>query len=352
MLAKAISREMRSTAEVGLWTNFRPNEVLLDELLRATQLHDFAVLVATPDDRSEKRGTTEATMRDNVLFELGLFAGSLGRERTYLLQLKGTKMAMPSDLEGFLYWRFSTSRDALDSPARIAADVASDIRKRWAEVIAMRIRGLRELQRTESYRAARELQIWVFKASRTLVSLGPTPSNDILATYRVAQQQLARWLKALTNFAREHATAAGVAKEVDRLHVAFRTAAKEFPPINKIADPRALREFRAVTQPNPLASLGMTRSRLGRWHAKQRASIPRKWQRQLAILSDDQIAQEALAFWLHGIFRLSSALNRAQILFMRWNEKHWPILVRRCDEVNEALASNLWQTVSGRLAQH
>ena len=44
---------------------------------------DFAVLVLTPDDITLSRGTTIASPRDNAIFELGLFMGTNGRNRTF-----------------------------------------------------------------------------------------------------------------------------------------------------------------------------------------------------------------------------------------------------------------------------
>lgn len=46
---------------------------------------DFAVLVFSPDDKLTARGTHHATPRDNVIFELGLFMGALGRHRTFVV---------------------------------------------------------------------------------------------------------------------------------------------------------------------------------------------------------------------------------------------------------------------------
>ena len=45
-----------------------------------------------------KRGDQAPAARDNVLFELGLFMGALGRERTYVVTEKSVRL--PSDLAG------------------------------------------------------------------------------------------------------------------------------------------------------------------------------------------------------------------------------------------------------------
>lgn len=63
----------------------------------------FAVVLLTPDDigNAVSSGIQAARARQNVLFELGYFAGKLGRGRTCLLR-KGD-VEMPSDLYGVIY---------------------------------------------------------------------------------------------------------------------------------------------------------------------------------------------------------------------------------------------------------
>ncbi|CAG8866714.1 nucleotide-binding protein [Pseudomonas fluorescens] len=70
----------------------------------------FAVVLLTPDDlgASVKAETSDARARQNVIFELGYFAGKLGRGRVCLLR-KG-HVEIPSDLYGVIY----TDMDAAD----------------------------------------------------------------------------------------------------------------------------------------------------------------------------------------------------------------------------------------------
>jgi Predicted nucleotide-binding protein containing TIR-like domain len=46
------------------------------------------------------RGVEKVSARDNVLFELGLFIGSLGRDRTFMLYDRTDPPGLPSDLAG------------------------------------------------------------------------------------------------------------------------------------------------------------------------------------------------------------------------------------------------------------
>jgi hypothetical protein len=61
---------------------------------------DFAALVITPDDMTKSRGRKQQAPRDNVLLELGLCIGVLGRERTMVVYDRSADIKIPSDLAG------------------------------------------------------------------------------------------------------------------------------------------------------------------------------------------------------------------------------------------------------------
>jgi hypothetical protein len=72
----------------------------LESLVAAVDDYDFATLVLTPDDLLEKRDVKGRSPRDNVLFELGLFMGALGRDRTFIVHSRTKRPMLPSDLAG------------------------------------------------------------------------------------------------------------------------------------------------------------------------------------------------------------------------------------------------------------
>ena len=72
----------------------------LQSLMEATRQNSFAILVLTPDDTVEERGEIRSTPRDNVIFELGLFIGAFGPERTIAVQCISDKLKLPTDLLG------------------------------------------------------------------------------------------------------------------------------------------------------------------------------------------------------------------------------------------------------------
>lgn len=101
-IAQAIQVCLDPACEVELWTQgiFGLTEGTLESLLLALPRFDFAILVLTADDMVVSRGVEKVSARDNVLFELGLFIGSLGRDRTFILYDRTDPPALPSDLAG------------------------------------------------------------------------------------------------------------------------------------------------------------------------------------------------------------------------------------------------------------
>jgi hypothetical protein len=90
--------------EVTMWNEgevFRPGYSFLESLINAVDTFDFAILILSGDDLITSRGVKELSARDNTLFELGLFMGCLGRERTFFVYEKDNeKLKIPSDLSG------------------------------------------------------------------------------------------------------------------------------------------------------------------------------------------------------------------------------------------------------------
>jgi CRP/FNR family transcriptional regulator, cyclic AMP receptor protein len=88
--------------KVTLWTDgvFRASQYSIESLVQKLDTSDFAVAIAQPDDLTQTRGAAQPTPRDNVLFELGLFIGRLGRLRSFLLEPARAGVKLPSDLTG------------------------------------------------------------------------------------------------------------------------------------------------------------------------------------------------------------------------------------------------------------
>jgi hypothetical protein len=100
--ARAIQVLLDPICEVQLWTQgvFGLMQGTLESLVQALPEFDFAVLVLSSDDLLVSRGAQRQVARDNVLFELGLFVGALGRERTFMVYDRTNPPSLPSDLAG------------------------------------------------------------------------------------------------------------------------------------------------------------------------------------------------------------------------------------------------------------
>jgi hypothetical protein len=100
--ARAIGRGLESADwEVLVWhTQFAFSAAYIESLERALDRADFAVVVMTGDDAANVRQGAVVLPRDNVVFELGLFIGRLGRERCAFFHDASASTRIASDLEG------------------------------------------------------------------------------------------------------------------------------------------------------------------------------------------------------------------------------------------------------------
>ncbi len=115
-LLKAITRGLEDVADVEPWTTtFNPGRSTLDRLVELSQEVDFAAFVFAQDDwtATDASESGQASPRDNVVFEAGLFGGALGIRRTFILHANGSKL--PSDLLGLTSVRY----DPATSPAEV-----------------------------------------------------------------------------------------------------------------------------------------------------------------------------------------------------------------------------------------
>jgi Predicted nucleotide-binding protein containing TIR-like domain len=117
-LLQAIARGLADVADVESWTTtFNPGRGTLERLVELSQEVDFAAFVFAQDDwtATDASPSGEASPRDNVVFEAGLFGGALGIRRTFILHADGSKL--PSDLLGLTAVRY----DSATSPAEVRA---------------------------------------------------------------------------------------------------------------------------------------------------------------------------------------------------------------------------------------
>jgi len=120
-IARAVQFQLKDDALVKLWNEgaFGLNSGTLESLVAMVDRFDFAVLVLTPDDILHVRDVAVQAPRDNVMFELGLFIGRLGRARTFAICSDAKDFKLPSDLAGVTVARFNSKDVGRDVTAAL-----------------------------------------------------------------------------------------------------------------------------------------------------------------------------------------------------------------------------------------
>ena len=112
-VAYAVQENLEHQAEITVWSQgiFEPSKYTLESLINALGHFDFGIFVFGPDDLVRLRGDEYPAARDNVVFELGLFVGRLGKERNFLLIPRSPEnLHLPTDLLGIMPATFDPSR--------------------------------------------------------------------------------------------------------------------------------------------------------------------------------------------------------------------------------------------------
>ena len=90
----------------------------IESLEKALDRSDFAIAVLTGDDAATVRKDTVVLPRDNVIFELGLFIGRLGRPRCFFFVDAASATQIASDLSGVKPVTFYPDADTARAPTR------------------------------------------------------------------------------------------------------------------------------------------------------------------------------------------------------------------------------------------
>lgn len=117
-IAQAIQYQLQNDAIVKIWNEgiFNLSHGILESLINSLDNYDFAILILRGDDKVLSKGTTYNATRDNVLLELGLFLGHIGRSRTFMVFDKNNSPAIISDLSGITFATYdSNSNDLITS---------------------------------------------------------------------------------------------------------------------------------------------------------------------------------------------------------------------------------------------
>ncbi|MCL6258046.1 nucleotide-binding protein [Aquiflexum sp. TKW24L] len=123
-VAEKVKSNLASIGDCFLWQDpnvWELNRSTFENLLRLVSYFDFGVFVATADDLTLTYDKIVIEPRDNVILEMALFLGAMGRDKSFLLVEEGIKL--PTDFSGIYMPRFDKGDD---TKIKIACDEYAD----------------------------------------------------------------------------------------------------------------------------------------------------------------------------------------------------------------------------------
>ena len=110
----AVQDLLSDSADIVPWTqaNFELTKSTLSSIEGELRKSDFGIFILSPDDKLLTEGEGKFTTRDNVILEIGLFMGHLGRERVFILCPDNIEtFKIPSNLLGITFATYDNSAD-------------------------------------------------------------------------------------------------------------------------------------------------------------------------------------------------------------------------------------------------
>lgn len=160
-IAREVELQLQGDAVTTIWKDgvFGLGSGTLESLMSILDQFDFAVMVLSPDDLIESRDQSYASPRDNVIFELGLFMGKLGRGRVFIVHEQEANLKLPSDLAGVAVspYRKRDNMSAALSPTCTPIIKAIRALGFWEQRTQQHIRRLQDRQDTT------ESQLWTIQ---------------------------------------------------------------------------------------------------------------------------------------------------------------------------------------------
>lgn len=111
-IAEKVKNYLANIGDCYLWQDpnvWELNRSTFENLLRMVSYFDFGVFVATADDLTLTNDKIVIEPRDNVILEMALFLGAMGRDKSFLLVEDGIKL--PSDFHGTYMPRFTKKNE-------------------------------------------------------------------------------------------------------------------------------------------------------------------------------------------------------------------------------------------------
>ncbi|OLQ88240.1 hypothetical protein BIY22_08735 [Vibrio panuliri] len=133
-IAEAVNVNLDHDFEVTIWKNgtFKLSSSTIDDLVEKSSTVDFALFIFTPDDITSIRSRKEHVVRDNVIFEMGLFVGAIGKSRSFILKPRNIDMHLPTDLLGVTPADYDSTRsdnDLVSATNRACSLIKSEVER-------------------------------------------------------------------------------------------------------------------------------------------------------------------------------------------------------------------------------
>ena len=133
-IAEAVNVNLDLDFEVTIWKNgtFKLSSSTIEDLVEKSSAVDFALFIFAPDDITKIRNRNEHVVRDNVIFEMGLFVGAIGKSRSFVLKPRNVDMHLPTDLLGVTPADFDASRsdgDLVSATNRACSLIKSEVER-------------------------------------------------------------------------------------------------------------------------------------------------------------------------------------------------------------------------------
>lgn len=218
-IAYAVQQNLLHEAEVTVWDQgiFELSRTTMESLTSALDRSDFAIFVFSPDDLTRIRNTTMTSVRDNVLFEFGMFIGKLGRDRVFFLLPSAGDLHIPTDLLGVTPGRYESTRTDGSMQAATGA-VCHQMRQQMKRIGLMPGRSIVDASTEAGAEARSEKRSWVadffdkkYTSAKAILEneLKSQSDEDALSSrawilYCDFKERNSIDTAALTNFAAEH----------------------------------------------------------------------------------------------------------------------------------------------------
>lgn len=130
-IAEKVKEYLSNISNVHLWKDggvWEVNSSTFENLLKLVNLFDFGIFVATADDLTmANEDKIVIKPRDNVILEMALFLGALGKDKSFLLVEEGIKL--PSDFNGIYMPQFKADNE--DSIEKACSELTAKMEEHY-----------------------------------------------------------------------------------------------------------------------------------------------------------------------------------------------------------------------------